>query len=1386
MGQVRNRKAARYGKLPSTWKRSAIAIGVAAVLACVGLPAYAQKVELGPNTSADVDGTTIGARAQTVGDGGTALGMEAKALADRATAIGRRAEARAIDSLALGAGAIVNATATGSIALGAGSVATGSTLATPSYLLNTTATKELAIGNRRITGVAAGANNDDAATVGQLKAANVGNDLAVRYVWNDANNDRIVDPGEVDYNKVVMGGTAYNPATKTGGTAISNVARGVVAANSSDAVNGSQLYEVDKRASAGWNLSAQGANTTNVAPGESVDLNNSDTNIVITKNAASDNVTFNLDPTLDLGPSGSVTMGTTAVNANGMTIAGGPSVVLTGIDAGSKKISNVADGSVALGSKEAVNGSQLADVDKRASAGWNLSAQGANKTNVAPGESVDLKNTDGNIVVTKGSASDDVTFNLDTTLDLGPSGSVTMGATAVNANGMTITGGPSVVLAGIDAGSKKISNVADGAVALGSKDAVNGSQLADVDKRASAGWNLSAQGANTTNVAPGESVNLSNTDGNILVTKSAASDDVTFNLDTTLDLGPSGSVTMGATAVNANGMTITGGPSVVLAGIDAGSKKVSNVADGAVALGSKDAVNGSQLYAVDQRVSAGWNLSAQGANKTNVAAGESVDLNNTDGNIVVTKGSASDDVTFNLDTTLDLGPSGSVAMGNTTVNSTGMTITGGPSVTTTGINAGDMKITNVATGTVDAGSEDAVNGGQLYGASASVANALGGGAGVAADGSVTLPNYALTKANSIGGTTGAATNVGEGFDKVDNALGVLNSNIADITNGNAGINYFHVNSTDVDSSATGSEAIAIGPRAQGNGWFGVAMGSDARAIGDASTAIGSGAWAYGYESTAVGFYAEARGNLSAAFGSALAFGEGTTALGTWAYAGGGFDWTGAGGRPGNIVEIKNGTAVGFSSVAAADNATALGAEAEARGEGSLAMGSAAQATGIASIAAGEGAMAVADNSVALGAGAVASDVVGTASTEINGEIYNFAGTAPTGTVSVGSPGSERTITNLAAGRIEAASTDAVNGSQLYATNQAIETISGVAGNANDLAVKYGWNDANGDGIATQDEIDYSTVTLQGSKGTTIDNVAPAFLDPGSMQAVNGAQLFQSMDQVAMMLGGGAAMTANGLTAPSYFIQGSVYNDVGSALQALDISISTLDGRPVGSQLVGYTHGHDGNPYGDGGPGSTALGVGATALGAEESVALGESATVAADYGTAVGQKATVTADNAVALGHGSVADRANAVSVGSVGSERQVTNVADATQGTDAINKRQLDRGVASANSYTDARVNALSDNFDQFQGAVDERLRKQDDRIDRQGAMSAAMMNMAVSAAGLHTPNRFGVGVGFQGGESALSLGYQRAFSDRATLTFGGAVSSDDTSVGVGAGFGW
>jgi len=106
------------------------------------------------------------------------------------------------------------------------------------------------------------------------------------------------------------------------------------------------------------------------------------------------------------------------------------------------------------------------------------------------------------------------------------------------------------------------------------------------------------------------------------------------------------------------------------------------------------------------------------------------------------------------------------------------------------------------------------------------------------------------------------------------------------------------------------------------------------------------------------------------------------------------------------------------------------------------------------------------------------------------------------------------------------------------------------------------------------------------------------------------------------------------------------------------------------------------------------------------------------------------------------------------------------------------------ANTYTDSRIQALSDEFTNLNNDIGYRLGKQDERIDRQGAMNAAMMNMAINAANSRSPHgRVGVGAGWQNGESALSVGYSKAIGDRASISIGGAFSSDDNSAGVGFG---
>lgn len=139
----------------------------------------------------------------------------------------------------------------------------------------------------------------------------------------------------------------------------------------------------------------------------------------------------------------------------------------------------------------------------------------------------------------------------------------------------------------------------------------------------------------------------------------------------------------------------------------------------------------------------------------------------------------------------------------------------------------------------------------------------------------------------------------------------------------------------------------------------------------------------------------------------------------------------------------------------------------------------------------------------------------------------------------------------------------------------------------------------------------------------------------------------------------------------------------------------------------------------------------------------------------------------------------------------QVKNVADGTAPTDAVNKRQVDAGDAAtlraANTYTDSRVAGLTQaRFDAMEAQMNARFVDTDNRISQMGAMNTAMTTMAASTAGIRSQNRVGVGTGYSNGKTALSVGYQRAISDRATLTIGGAFSSGESSAGVGFGFGW
>ena len=138
--------------------------------------------------------------------------------------------------------------------------------------------------------------------------------------------------------------------------------------------------------------------------------------------------------------------------------------------------------------------------------------------------------------------------------------------------------------------------------------------------------------------------------------------------------------------------------------------------------------------------------------------------------------------------------------------------------------------------------------------------------------------------------------------------------------------------------------------------------------------------------------------------------------------------------------VKGSTAgaFGYKNTVTTDNAYVVGNNSTASADGAMVLGSSASVTGKNGVALGNNTKVANENAVAIGNGSETAAAVATPSATINGVAHNFAGVNPASTVSVGKAGAERTITNVAAGRISAASTDAINGSQLYAVTSEID------------------------------------------------------------------------------------------------------------------------------------------------------------------------------------------------------------------------------------------------------------------------------------------------------------------------------------------------------------
>lgn len=267
--------------------------------------------------------------------------------------------------------------------------------------------------------------------------------------------------------------------------------------------------------------------------------------------------------------------------------------------------------------------------------------------------------------------------------------------------------------------------------------------------------------------------------------------------------------------------------------------------------------------------------------------------------------------------------------------------------------------------------------------------------------------------NFIGGTDNVVTNGAKSIGVVgyqntvggNNAVAFGENNVANGTNSFAGGN---------DSKAMGRNSFAYGSHAEALTEYTVAIGSQARTTAYDTIAIGNGAYANGESTVVIG-----RTNTVNA--------ENATVIGS----------------NNGAVDSGHGVVVGYNNQVLDNSKEQLifGSNSKTKGQGAIAVGTHAQSGAIDALAIGNNTLADTPNAVALGTNSTTDTAVSTDHIHINGKKFDFAGGVADSTVSVGTTNKagmsgvmnyKRTITNVAAGRIDSTSTDAVNGSQLNA------------------------------------------------------------------------------------------------------------------------------------------------------------------------------------------------------------------------------------------------------------------------------------------------------------------------------------------------------------------
>ena len=886
----------------------------------------------------------------------------------------------------------------------------------------------------------------------------------------------------------------------------------------------------------------------------------------------------------------------------------------------------------------------IAAVKETADKGWNLNANdetssekiGAGDTvTFKEGKNVKVSRNGKNITV---ATSDDVSFD-----------KVTVGDSVLTDNGLTVGNGKagkpvSLTKDGLNNGGNKVTDIAAGE---DDTDAVNVAQLKAAAAKA------------TSKVDSGNA--------NIVVTPEQNADgSTTYKVATAPNL-KADSFTAGDTVVNNDGVKVgdkvalgkdglkAGDVNITTDGINAGNKAISNVAAGVkdtdaanvgqlnrltaaakteveagtniASVTSKQGTNGQTVYTVNAdgaSVSAGSdNIVVTKGNKDannvtdyavdlskavkadiakGVAAKDAVDnkgisfagdsgttvankLGDTvavkgDANITTTAGANGIQVGLNKDLKVD-----SVKAGDTVVNNNGVNVgdkvalgkdglkAGDVNITAEGINAGGKKVTGVAAGTVAAGSTDAVNGGQLH----QVYELIGSNGGnvntappaVEADGKAGLgniKNITLVDNSNNPNVTNVTNETkiaqSNGYSLVtynveDQGMYVTNNVIEAVGRMNEqGIKFFHTNDGEVnpdvqarngeDSSASGAYATAVGFQAASKGTNAIAIGKGAKANAENTIAIGTGNIVSGKNSGAIGDPTVVSGNSS--------------------------------------------YSIGNNNNVSADNAYALGSNIKATVKDSVYLGDRAQTQGIHTADAAKGEAytygGLNDKAVAGKAGSTA------AANKVAGVVTVGNGTDET-----------RQVQGVAAGVVSADSTDAINGSQLYYTNQAIANVATQA-TAAKTEVTAGKNvvvnQTTGNSgqtvynVATADKLDVTSVTAGGvtvnAQGVSI--AAPTAHNPANTVSLSPIGLNnggQRITNVAPAKEGTDAVNLNQLAGVGNALQNNIER-VGKKAYA------GVAGAIAQGSIPQVTR-----------PGATGIGVGSGYYGGQSAMAIGVSA-----------------------------------------------------------------------------------------------------------------------------------------------------------------------------------